>query len=225
MGMPLTLVAADSHKLGAYRADPAGKPKGGVVVIQEIFGVNHHIRAVCDRVAEAGYVARGAGPVRPHRARLPVRLHAGRDRQGAQVRRGARLGRDAARHRCGDQGDQSPPARPPSWASAWAARSRSSPPAACPACPRRSATTAAASRASPTRSRSARPRCISARRTPTSRCRRWTTSGRSGRTARSMSIRAPITASIATSAAAITPKAQRIAWGRAMAFLEKNMKA
>ena len=57
MGMPLTLVAADSHKLGAYRADPAGKPKGGVVVIQEIFGVNQHIRAVCDRVAEAGYVA------------------------------------------------------------------------------------------------------------------------------------------------------------------------
>ena len=57
MGMPLTLVAADSHKLGAYRADPASKPKGGVVVIQEIFGVNHHIRAVCDRVVEAGYVA------------------------------------------------------------------------------------------------------------------------------------------------------------------------
>src|SRR6187402_1421978 len=57
MGMPLTLVAADSHKLGAYRADPASKPKGGVVVIQEIFGVNHHIRAICDRVAEAGYVA------------------------------------------------------------------------------------------------------------------------------------------------------------------------
>ena len=57
MGMPLTLVAADNHKLGAYCADPAGKPKGGVVVIQEIFGVNHHIRAVCDRVAEAGYVA------------------------------------------------------------------------------------------------------------------------------------------------------------------------
>ncbi len=57
MGQPLTLVAADGHKLGAYRADPAGKPKGAVVVIQEIFGVNHHIRAVCDRVAAADYVA------------------------------------------------------------------------------------------------------------------------------------------------------------------------
>ena len=53
----LTLTAADGHKLGAYRADPAGKPKGGIVVIQEIFGVNHHIRSVCDRVAAEGYVA------------------------------------------------------------------------------------------------------------------------------------------------------------------------
>jgi carboxymethylenebutenolidase len=57
MGKPLSLTASDSHKLGAYRADPAGKPKGGLVVIQEIFGVNHHIRAVCDRAAEAGYAA------------------------------------------------------------------------------------------------------------------------------------------------------------------------
>jgi hypothetical protein len=37
IGQPLSLVAADGFKLGAYRADPAGKPKGGVVVIQEIF--------------------------------------------------------------------------------------------------------------------------------------------------------------------------------------------
>jgi carboxymethylenebutenolidase len=52
-----SLSAADAHKLGAYRADPAGKPKGALVVIQEIFGVNHHIRAVCDRLAQEGYVA------------------------------------------------------------------------------------------------------------------------------------------------------------------------
>jgi carboxymethylenebutenolidase len=57
MGKQFLLTAADSHKLGAYRADPAGKPKGGIVVIQEIFGVNHHIRAVCDRFAQEGYVA------------------------------------------------------------------------------------------------------------------------------------------------------------------------
>lgn len=53
----LTLTAADGHNLGAYRADPAGKAKGGVVVIQEIFGVNHHIRSVCDRLAGEGYAA------------------------------------------------------------------------------------------------------------------------------------------------------------------------
>ena len=57
MGNHITLTAADGFKLGAYRADPTGTPKGGLVVIQEIFGVNHHIRAVCDRFAAQGYVA------------------------------------------------------------------------------------------------------------------------------------------------------------------------
>ena len=57
MGQTITLTASDGHKLGAYRADPAGTPKGGIVVIQEIFGVNHHIRAMADRFAQAGYVA------------------------------------------------------------------------------------------------------------------------------------------------------------------------
>ena len=57
MGKHFTLTASDSHQLGAYRADPAGPSKGGVVVIQEIFGVNHHIRAVCDRLAQEGYAA------------------------------------------------------------------------------------------------------------------------------------------------------------------------
>src|ERR1700754_937242 len=57
LGQQFTLTAADKHTLGAYRADPAGTPKGGLVVIQEIFGVNHHIRAVCDRLAAEGYVA------------------------------------------------------------------------------------------------------------------------------------------------------------------------
>ena len=57
MGQHFTLVAADSFKLGAYRANPSGTAKGGVVVIQEIFGVNHHIRAVCDRLAGEGYAA------------------------------------------------------------------------------------------------------------------------------------------------------------------------
>lgn len=57
MGRHLTLTASDGHEPGAYRADPAGTAKGAVVVIQEIFGVNRHIRAVCDRLADAGYAA------------------------------------------------------------------------------------------------------------------------------------------------------------------------
>ena len=57
MGKQFNLTASDAHSLGAYRADPAGKPKGGMIVVQEIFGVNHHIRALCDRLAAEGYVA------------------------------------------------------------------------------------------------------------------------------------------------------------------------
>jgi carboxymethylenebutenolidase len=60
MGQTITLTASDGFKLGAYLAhltDPAAKPKGAVVVIQEIFGVNSHIRNVCDRFAKEGYVA------------------------------------------------------------------------------------------------------------------------------------------------------------------------
>ncbi len=57
MGSTITLTASDGFKLGGYRADPQGKPKGGLVVIQEIFGVNHHIRNVCDRFAAQGYAS------------------------------------------------------------------------------------------------------------------------------------------------------------------------
>ena len=57
MGQNITLKASDGHELQAYRADPAGKPKGCMIVLQEIFGVNHHIRAVADRIAANGYLA------------------------------------------------------------------------------------------------------------------------------------------------------------------------
>ena len=56
MGSMIELKAADGHKLAACRADPAGKPRGGVVVIQEIFGVNSHIKAVADGYAADGYL-------------------------------------------------------------------------------------------------------------------------------------------------------------------------
>lgn len=57
MGEWTTLKASDGFELQAWRAAPQGAPKGAVVVIQEIFGVNHHIRAVTDRLGEAGYLA------------------------------------------------------------------------------------------------------------------------------------------------------------------------
>jgi len=55
MGKSITLTAADGFQLSAYRADPAGDPRGAVVVTQEIFGVNSHIKSVCDGFAKDGY--------------------------------------------------------------------------------------------------------------------------------------------------------------------------
>ena len=57
MGTHVTLTASDGFTLGGYRAEPQGAPRGGLVVVQEIFGVNSHIRTVCDRFAAQGYVA------------------------------------------------------------------------------------------------------------------------------------------------------------------------
>ena len=57
MGDWIELAAADGHKLAAYTAEPATAPAAGLVIAQEIFGVNVHIRDVVDRFAEAGYRA------------------------------------------------------------------------------------------------------------------------------------------------------------------------
>jgi len=57
MGQMIELTAADGFRLTAWRADPAGTPRGGLVVVQEIFGVNGHIRSVCDGYAADGYRA------------------------------------------------------------------------------------------------------------------------------------------------------------------------
>jgi carboxymethylenebutenolidase len=54
MGNMISLTAADGHGLGAYRAGP-DQAAPGLVVIQEIFGVNGHIREVCDRFAAEGF--------------------------------------------------------------------------------------------------------------------------------------------------------------------------
>jgi carboxymethylenebutenolidase len=51
------LRAADGHTLDAYRVEPGAKPRGAIVVIQEIFGVNSHIRSVADGFAAEGWLA------------------------------------------------------------------------------------------------------------------------------------------------------------------------
>ena len=57
MGETIRLKAKDGVTISAYQALPGGRPKGGMVVCQEIFGVNHHIRNVADRYAAQGYAA------------------------------------------------------------------------------------------------------------------------------------------------------------------------
>lgn len=57
MGERITITASDGFSLNAYRAAPAGTPRGGVVVIQEVWGLNTFIRSVVDRFASQGYLA------------------------------------------------------------------------------------------------------------------------------------------------------------------------
>lgn len=84
MGQMISLTAADGHNLSAYAAGPEDAP-AGLVVVQEIFGVNHHIRSVCDRFAAQGYLV--VAPALFDRVQPGVEL--GYDQQG--VAEGIRL--------------------------------------------------------------------------------------------------------------------------------------
>jgi carboxymethylenebutenolidase len=57
MGKMIQLKASDGHSLDAYVAEPSGKARGAIVVVQEIFGVNSHIKSVADGYAADGYLA------------------------------------------------------------------------------------------------------------------------------------------------------------------------
>ncbi len=70
MGNFIDLKAADGFVFPAYVAAPAGRPKAGIVVIQEIFGVNSHIRSVTDGYAAQGYLA--VAPATFHRVKPGV---------------------------------------------------------------------------------------------------------------------------------------------------------
>ncbi len=56
MGSLITVKAADGHELKAYVARPEGTPVGGLVVVQEIFGINAHVRSVADGYAKDGFL-------------------------------------------------------------------------------------------------------------------------------------------------------------------------
>ena len=55
MGDMIQLTAADGHTFDVYQAMPDGPVKGAMLVIQEIFGVNSHMREVADGYAADGY--------------------------------------------------------------------------------------------------------------------------------------------------------------------------
>jgi carboxymethylenebutenolidase len=57
MGQMINLNTSGMQCISAYLAKPAGASKGGIVVVQEIFGVNAHVRAVADSFAALGYTA------------------------------------------------------------------------------------------------------------------------------------------------------------------------
>jgi len=72
MGKMVSLISADGGVVPAYVAQPTGAPRGAVVVLQEIFGVNSHIREVADGYAAEGYVA--VAPATFHRVQPEVAL-------------------------------------------------------------------------------------------------------------------------------------------------------
>ncbi len=72
MGEFINLRAADGQTFPAYVARPAGTPRGAIVVLQEIFGVNSHIRSVADGYANEGYLA--VAPSTFHRVKPGVEL-------------------------------------------------------------------------------------------------------------------------------------------------------
>ena len=84
MSQFIDLDAKDGFRFPAYVAEPAGRPKGAIVVLQEIFGVNSHIRSVADGYAAAGYLA--VAPATFHRVKPDVELgYTGDDMQAGSA--------------------------------------------------------------------------------------------------------------------------------------------
>ena len=88
MGSVTRLMSSDGHSFEVYEAEPDGKSMGTIVVVQEIFGVNAHIREVADGYARAGY--RAMAPALFDRVEPKIELgYAGADMmQGIEIARG-----------------------------------------------------------------------------------------------------------------------------------------
>ncbi len=84
MGENITLKAEDGFGIDAYKAMPSGTPRGAVIVIQEIFGVNGHIREDADKFAAEGYVALAPAMF----DRLQKNVDLGYDADGVEAGRG-----------------------------------------------------------------------------------------------------------------------------------------
>ncbi len=83
MAETIELSAPDGHRFSAYRADPTGPPRGGVVIIQEIFGLTHHIREVADQYAAQGYAS--FAPAMFDRVRPAIVLDYSQIQQGVET--------------------------------------------------------------------------------------------------------------------------------------------
>ncbi len=82
------ITSSDGFVLPAYVSLPERKPKGSIVVLQEIFGVNSHIRNVADRFAQAGYLA--VAPATFHRVKEGVQLgYAAQDMEAGRALKAA----------------------------------------------------------------------------------------------------------------------------------------
>ncbi|TCV94788.1 carboxymethylenebutenolidase [Luteibacter rhizovicinus] len=94
MGSTIILDTSRSNEsMDAYIARPTGTPRGGIVVIQEIFGVNAHIRSVADGFADEGYVAIAPALFDPVRKGVEL----GYDKEGMQA--GGKLVAELGLHR------------------------------------------------------------------------------------------------------------------------------
>ena len=95
--------------VAAWRAEPTGPSRGALVVLQEIFGVNAHIRAVTERFAQAGYVALAPDLFAPVQAHVELGYGSDDAARGGELRSAVGFDRaidiaGVAAHRLQDEG-------------------------------------------------------------------------------------------------------------------------